>query len=282
MSASKIKNLILLIFAARRSGAFARSCADAGGRRRARAKRPQLEELYSSCGLTLDASSLPTARRSMPSSSKPDASMPRRHARQPIYRRSSRPDAYKFTPQARLDAAQPLRELAARLTRRIAGTDLARATRRYLRSMDFTRRVLSRAATQSAGVYSVTAVQGTSAACPFLKARSFTYHSSAPFPASMGRFTRRARQCAYQSACISCADALVCLLPSRDSLGWVGGKFFPLRAGYVRSGKRPRKAMRFMPVWRIRNGRGGTFHISGITRGTSAGVIRRERPCRNS
>ena len=62
----------------------------------------------------------------------------------------------------------------------------------------------------------------------------------------------------------SCADALVCLLSSRDSLGWVGSEILSCEQGYVHS-ETASSAMRFVPVWRIETD-AGTFHVSGITR----------------
>ena len=73
----------------------------------------------------------------------------------------------------------------------------------------------------SAGVYSVTAAQSLCGAPVFESALTFTYRNNALsrvdgtyYPA--GEIVR-----VSQSACISCADALVALLSSRDSLGWV-------------------------------------------------------------
>ena len=93
-------------------------------------------------------------------------------------------------------------ELTARLTGATQAHDLARATRRYLRSMDFAVASVSEPLRESAGVYSVTAVQ-----CAYRKARAspartlwcacFRAATASAgwevkfFPASRGTFTRK-------------------------------------------------------------------------------------------
>ena len=67
-----------------------------------------------------------------------------------------------------------------------------------------------------------------------------------------------------QRACISCADALVALLSSRDSLGWVGSEIVSCEQGYVHS-ETASSALRFVPVWRIETD-AGSFYVNGVTR----------------
>ena len=114
------------------------------------------------------------------------------------------------------------------------------------------------------GVYSVTAVQSLCGAPVFESALTFTYRNSALsrvdgtyYPA--GEIVR-----VSQRACISCADALVALLSSRDSLGWVGSEIVSCEQGYVHS-ETASSALRFVPVWRIETD-AGTFYVNGITR----------------
>ncbi len=65
----------------------------------------------------------------------------------------------------------------------------------------------------------------------------------------------------------------MCLLSSRDSLGWVGSEILSCEQGYVHS-ETASSAMRFVPVWRIETD-AGTFHVQRYhARGTSAGVVR--------
>ena len=67
-----------------------------------------------------------------------------------------------------------------------------------------------------------------------------------------------------QRACISCADALVALLSSRDQLGWVGSEIVSCEQGYVHS-ETASSALRFVPVWRIETD-AGSFYVNGVTR----------------
>ena len=155
-------------------------------------------------------------------------------------------------------------ELTARLTGATQAHDLARATRRYLRSMDFDLSAISEPLRESAGVYSVTAVQSLCGVPVFESALTFTYRNSALSRVDGTFYPTGETVRVSESACISCADALVCLLSSRDSLGWVGSEILSCEQGYVHS-ETASSAMRFVPVWRIETD-AGTFHVSGITR----------------
>lgn len=155
-------------------------------------------------------------------------------------------------------------ELTARLTGASQAHDLARATRRYLRSMDFAVASVSEPLRESAGVYSVTAVQSLCGVPVFESALTFTYRNSALSRVDGTFYPAGETVRVSESACISCADALVCLLSSRDSLGWVGSEILSCEQGYVHS-ETASSAMRFVPVWRIETD-AGTFHVSGITR----------------
>ena len=155
-------------------------------------------------------------------------------------------------------------ELTARLTGASQAHDLARATRRYLRSMDFDLSAISEPLRKSAGVYSVTAVQSLCGVPVFESALTFTYRNSALSRVDGTFYPTGETVRVSENACISCADALVCLLSSRDSLGWVGSEILSCEQGYVHS-ETASSAMRFVPVWRIETD-AGTFHVSGITR----------------
>ena len=155
-------------------------------------------------------------------------------------------------------------ELTARLTGATQAHDLARATKRYLRSMDFAVASVSEPLRESAGVYSVTAVQSLCGVPVFESALTFTYRNSALSRVDGTFYPAGETVRVSENACISCADALVCLLSSRDSLGWVGSEILSCEQGYVHS-ETASSAMRFVPVWRIETD-AGTFHVSGITR----------------
>lgn len=64
--------------------------------------------------------------------------------------------------------------------------------------------------------------------------------------------------------CINCADALVQLLACRNELGWVGSRILTASQGYFPS-ESASGAMRFVPCWRIETDT-GAFLVSGITR----------------
>lgn len=66
------------------------------------------------------------------------------------------------------------------------------------------------------------------------------------------------------TACITCADAIVAFLGARDTLGWVGAEITDVTQGYIRSGV----AVNLTPVWRITTDT-GTIEVNGITRAVS-------------
>ena len=67
-----------------------------------------------------------------------------------------------------------------------------------------------------------------------------------------------------ESACITCADAIVAFLAGREALGWVGGEITAVTQGYIRSGV----AINLTPVWRITTDT-GVIEVNGITRAVS-------------
>lgn len=268
MSASKIKNLILLILLLGVLGLLPAVVPTQAARTGAeRNVHEKLEALYSSYGLKLDASSFPDSQTLYAIElESPDAS----HAAQALLgsKNASVETAARGLASfsSELGSMQLTRsgELSARLAGATQAHDLSRATKRYLRSMDFDIASLSEPQRESAGVYSVTAVQSLCGVPVFESALTFTYRNSALsrvegtfYPA--GEMVR-----VSEDACISCADALVCLLSSRDSLGWVGSEILSCEQGYVHS-ETASSAMRFVPVWRIETD-AGLFHVNGITR----------------
>ena len=67
-----------------------------------------------------------------------------------------------------------------------------------------------------------------------------------------------------EDACISCADALIALLGSRDRLGWVGSRIDRVQQGYVYT-ETAAGTLRFVPGWCIDTDT-GAFFVSGATR----------------
>lgn len=66
------------------------------------------------------------------------------------------------------------------------------------------------------------------------------------------------------TACITCADAIVAFLSARETLGWVGEEITAVTQGYIRSGV----ATNLTPVWRITTDT-GVIEVNGITRAVS-------------
>ena len=67
-----------------------------------------------------------------------------------------------------------------------------------------------------------------------------------------------------EDGCISCADALISLLASRDETGWVGSRIVSMEQGYLHA-ETATAALRFVPVWRIETDT-AAFYVNGLTR----------------
>ena len=268
MSASRIKNLILLILLLGVLGLLPAVVPTQAARTGAeRNVHEKLEDLYSSYGLTLDASSLPDSQTLYAIEiENPDASNAAQAllGSKAVSQETSARGLASCTSELGSMQLSRAGELTARLTSATQAHDLARATKRYLRSMDFAVASVSEPLRESAGVYSVTAVQSLCGVPVFESALTFTYRNSALSRVDGTFYPAGETVRVSENACISCADALVCLLSSRDSLGWVGSEILSCEQGYVHS-ETASSAMRFVPVWRIETD-AGTFHVSGITR----------------
>ena len=162
MSASRIKNLILLILLLGVLGLLPAVVPTQAARTGAeRNVHEKLEELYSSYGLTLDASSLPDSQTLYAIElENPDASNAAQALLGSKYTAGETAARMLANCTSELGSMQLSRagELTARLTGATQAHDLARATKRYLRSMDFAVASVSEPLRESAGVYSVTAV----------------------------------------------------------------------------------------------------------------------------
>ena len=244
MSASKIKNLILLILLLGVLGLLPAVVPTQAARTGAeRNVHEKLEALYSSYGLTLDASGLPSSQTLYAIEiENPDVSNAAQALLGSKYTAGETAARMLASCTSELGSMQLSRagELTARLTGATQAHDLARATRRYLRSMDFAVASVSEPLRESAGVYSVTAVQSLCGVPVFESALTFTYRNSALSRVDGTFYPTGETVRVSESACISCAE------------------------GYVHSETAP-SAMRFVPVWRIETD-AGTFHVSGITR----------------
>ena len=268
MSVSKIKNLILLILTlavlAMLPAVVPTQAARLGAEDGIHEK---LEALYLSYGLRLDAASLPASQTLYSIElENPDAKLA---AQALLGSKATQEDAPARMLASYVSEAGSLQlsragDLSARLTKASQAHDLTRATKRYLRSMDFDIAFVSEPERQSAGVYSISAVQSLYGVPVFESALTFTYRNSVLSRVEGSFYPAGEMVRVSEGACISCADALVCLLSSRDSLGWVGSEILSCTQGYVHS-ETASSAMRFVPVWRIETD-AGVFHVNGITR----------------
>ena len=268
MSASRMKNLILLILTLCALGLL---CIVVPNRlaqtHEQRQMLQELKTLYESCGLSVLLDELPRSPVLYSVELSEDGAQTAAQAllgSKAVSQETAARGLASYTSELGSMQLSRSGELTARLTGASQAHDLARATRRYLRSMDFTVASLSEPLRESAGVYSVTAVQSLCGVPVFESALTFTYRNSALSSVDGTFYPTGETVRVSESACISCADALVCLLSSRDSLGWVGSEILSCEQGYVHS-ETASSAMRFVPVWRIETD-AGTFHVSGITR----------------
>ena len=194
MSVSKIKNLILLILALAIIGLLPAvvptQAARVGSEKKVHEK---LEALYESYGLSLDASSLPASQTLYSIElENPDA----KPAAQALLGGKAAEEEAPARMLAQYSAGSSTLQLSrsgqleGRFTDASAAHDLTRATRRYLRSMDFDIAEIFEPVRLSAGVYSVTAVQSLCGVPVFESALTL------PFRAWTGRITPRARSSA--------------------------------------------------------------------------------------
>ena len=115
------------------------------------------------------------------------------------------------------------------------------------------------------GQYTVTAGQSLLGAAVFSEGLQLFYEDNA-LCALRGVFYPGGEQLTRisETSCIGCADALVRLLTCRNELGWVGSKILRVRQGFLPS-ESASGAMRFAPCWRIDTDT-DSFYVNGITR----------------
>lgn len=274
MSVQKIKNLILLILAL--AVVFLTLLVIPTKTAQAReetALHDRLETLFSENGVQLDGSALPQSLRlytisldGIPQAAGSAVSVllgSSAEVQDDTVRYSSVYTSARGACSVTANGA-----FSASLDGSLAYSDPVAGTKKLLRSMGFTAAAVSEAARKSAGVYAVTATQQILGVPVFSDGLTFTYTNGALesvegvfFPGST--FTR-----VSESASISCADALVELLASRDSLGWVGSRITLVRQGYEHFDTAS-AAVRLVPVWRIDTDT-GSFVVNGMTREITA------------
>ena len=268
MSVSKIKNLIILILLLGILGLLPAVVPTQAARSsEEKSVHEKLEALYASYGLTLDAQSLPASQtlysiemESLDAKSAAQALLGSGAAQEEASGRMST----AYTSSLGTLTLSRSGTLSVRLSGGSESHDLTRATKRYLRAMEFDIAELSAPTRQSAGVYSVQAMQSLSGVPVFESALVFTYRNNTLSGVDGTYYPTGDTVRVSEDACISCADALVCLLSSRDQLGWVGSQILSCTQGYLHS-ETASSAMRFVPVWRIDTDT-GSFYVNGLTR----------------
>ena len=146
-----------------------------------------------------------------------------------------------------------------------AASDVHRHAEKLLREMGYSVWSLSWPVSDGEGVQEVTAEQSLLGVPVFDTALTLRYSDgvltqiSGTFFPGGGNITR-----VSEEACISCADALIALLDSRDRLGWVGSRIERVQQGYVYT-ETAAGTLRFVPGWRIDTDT-GAFFVSGATR----------------
>ena len=146
-----------------------------------------------------------------------------------------------------------------------AAPDVQRHAEKLLREMGYCVWSLSGPVSDGEGAQEVTAVQSLLGVPVFDAALTLRY-SGGVLTQISGTFFPGGESITRVSedACISCADALIALLDSRDRLGWVGSRIERVQQGYVYT-ETAAGTLRFVPGWRIDTDT-GAFFVSGATR----------------
>lgn len=160
--------------------------------------------------------------------------------------------------------------LSARLTERAAVTDLEASTAAELEAMGVSVASVALPIRNSAGIYTVTATQSLLNVPVFSSSLDFTYRNGVLTRIEGTVFLGDiALTRTDDVSAISCSDALVAFLGSRDALGWVGSAVTQVTQGYYRAETASAALVRLVPGWRISTDT-GSFWVNGITREVSA------------
>lgn len=235
----------------------------------------QLESLFSQYGVRLDTDHLPDDRvlYALEFSPEDDGALPAMKAllgdNVLVQDDSTR---YLSLYRSELGQCQLSRggSLEARLQSRPSVGDMSREVRELLEELGISVASVSLPQQRSAGIYTVVATQKLLEMPVFSSALTFTFHSGAVTRISgTAYFDTAGLVRTDDQACISCADALVAFLGSRDTLGWVGSAVVDVAQGYLRAETASAAVVRLIPGWRLTTDT-GAFWINGITRGVTA------------
>ena len=276
MPASKVKNIILLILALVNVLLLCLVTPLARERRvEAEETAAQLEALFGRYDIRLDAGTLPDTRTlyTLEFSPGDDAGVSAMQALLgDMVLAEDDSTRYLRTYSSALGTCSISRsgELSARLEQSQQVGDLEKAARDQMKEMGVEAVQVELPVRRSAGVYTVTVYQKLQDVPVFSAALQFTFQNS-----ELARlegtvyFDVTGLSRTDDTACISCADALVAFLGSRDELGWVGASVTDAAQGYLRSGTASAAVVRLTPGWKIHTDT-GAFWVNGITREVTA------------
>ena len=269
MSASRIKNLILLILAlAVCFLLLAVVPAKQSARRAETAVHEQLTELVASYGVTLDEGVLGQSELlyaiELENADEQAVVQALTGVQMELDSASTRYES-RYTATGCTVTLSRSGVLAAELSASAGGTKYERDMRRRLKAMDCNIWQVFPAVRDADGVYTL-AIQQSLLGMPVFGSRlTFTY-AGQTLRAAAGTFYPESATVTRVSedGCISCAVALISLLASRDETGWVGSRIVSMEQGYLHA-ETATAALRFVPVWRIETDT-AAFYVNGLTR----------------
>ena len=268
MSASRIKNLILLILL------LAALClliavvpTRAAQKRSDQARNEQLTQLLARYDISADAESLPeSATLYTLELTQADAASAALALLGPDAAKEESSTRYesRYTAAAGTLTVTSSGTFEASVSGRKPAGNVEKDAQKILRAMGFQADSLQTVRTGS-GQYTVTAGQSLLGTAVFSEGLQLIYENNT-LCALRGVFYPGAEHLTRISerSCIGCADALVRLLACRNELGWVGSRILRVSQGFLPS-ESASGAMRFVPCWRIETDT-DSFYVNGITR----------------
>ena len=276
MPASKVKNIILLLLVLVNLLLLSIVIPTARERQEQyETTAAQLEALYSQYDIRLDASNLPATRTlyTLEFSPDDDAGLEAMQALLGgmvlVEDDSTR---YLRTYSSSQGTCQLTRsgELSARLQDGETASDLEKTVKEQMEAMGVEVAQVSLPVRRSAGVYTVSAVQELLQVPVFSAVLEFTFRNGEPTRLEGTVYFDVTGLCRTDdTTCITCADALVAFLGSRDSMGWVGASVVGTAQGYLRAETASAAVVRLVPGWKIDTDT-GSFWVNGITREVTA------------
>lgn len=234
-------------------------------------ERRKLEDLFSRNGVALSVGALPEERSlyTLEFSPDPEAALPAASAllgSEVFAQADSTPYLSLYTSvSGRIEISRG-GNLEARFYGRKSAGNVPEEVGALMDGMGLETAYISEPTRQSAGVYTVTAIQKLLDVPVFSSALIFTYRSGALTRLEgTAYFDATGIRRTDDAACASCADALVAFLGSRDALGWVGAEVREVRQGYLHVETASAAVVRLVPGWRVSTDT-GAFWVNGITR----------------